>query len=100
MASLVHSKMASPKTRDNPAMNTSQTSLSLKSALLIATVVLGTGMSAILFTNCERKPDTIGEKIKDGLDVRPNEKIKDAGEDVKDAVDDAKDEIKDAVKKD
>jgi hypothetical protein len=79
-------------------MNTSQSSLKLKSALLIATVILGTGMSAILFTSCERKPETVGEKIKDGLDARPNEKIKDAGEDVKDAVKDAKDEIKDAVK--
>jgi hypothetical protein len=47
---------------------------------------------------CEEKPKTLGEKVKDGLDVRPNEKLKDAGEDVKDAAKDAKDAVKDAVK--
>ena len=44
------------------------------------------------FTACKEKvrPKTTGEKIedkiKDGLDTRPNEKIKDAAEDVKDAI--------------
>ena len=44
------------------------------------------------FTSCKEKvrPKTTGEKIedkiKDGLDTRPNEKIKDAAEDVKDAI--------------
>jgi hypothetical protein len=46
-----------------------------------------------LFTACEEKPKTTGEKIedkvKDGMDARPHEKLKDTGEDVKDAVKDA-----------
>jgi hypothetical protein len=37
---------------------------------------------------CEEKPQTLGDKVKDGLDARPNEKVKDAAEDVKDAVKD------------
>lgn len=38
------------------------------------------------FTACKDKPTSTKEKIKDGLDVRPHEKIKDAAEDIKDAV--------------
>ena len=72
---------------------------SLKSALLIATLTFGTSLSCVLVTGCEKKPKTLGEKIQDGLDTRPNEKIKDAGEDIKDAVKDAGDGVKDAVKK-
>ncbi len=64
--------------------------------LLMCVAVLGGAVA------CEEKPKTTGEKIedkiKDGLDARPNEKIKDAGEDVKDAAKDAKDAVKDAVK--
>ena len=71
---------------------------SLKSALLIATIIFGTGLSCVLFTSCEEKKPSLGEKIKDGLDARPNEKVKDAAEDVKDAAKDAKDAVKDAVK--
>jgi hypothetical protein len=66
----------------------------LKSAILAAAIIFGTGVSCIMVTGCERKPKTLGEKIDDALDARPHEKIKDAGEDlkegVKDAVDDAK----------
>lgn len=47
---------------------------------------------------CEQKPKTLEEKVKDGMDARPNEKMKDAGEDLKDATKDAKDAVKDAVK--
>ena len=54
------------------------------------------------FCACEPKPKTLPEKVedkvKDGLDARPNEKLKDAGEDVKDAAKDAKDAVKDAAK--
>jgi hypothetical protein len=71
----------------------------LKSALLIAIVIFGTGMSCTVFTSCERKPKSLGEKIEDGLDTRPNEKIKDAGEDASDAVRDAARDVKDAVKR-
>jgi len=43
-------------------------------------------------TACKRQPTTTGEKIedkvKDGLDARPNEGVRDAAEDVKDAVKD------------
>ena len=48
---------------------------------------------AILINFSACKPKTTGEKIedkvKDGFDVRPNEKIRDAAEDAKDAVKDA-----------
>lgn len=70
----------------------------IKSSLLIAAIIFGTGMSCVLFTGCEDKPKSIGERIEDGLDTRPNEGLKDAGEDIKDAVEDAGDELKDAVK--
>ena len=62
------------------------------SVLILATATIG-GL-----TSCEKKPKTIGEKIDDALDARPNEKLKDAGEDLKDAVHDAKEAVKDAVK--
>ena len=43
-------------------------------------------------TACKEQPKTTGEKIedrvKDGLDARPNEKLRDTTEDVKDAVKD------------
>ena len=62
-------------------------------------------LSALLtlsFSACEKKPQTVGEKIgnkvDDALDRRPGEKVKDAGEDLKDAAKDAKDAVKDAVK--
>ncbi len=51
---------------------------------------------------CEKKPETLGEKIgdkvKDATDSRPHEKLKDAAEDTKDAVKDAAHDVKDAVK--
>ncbi len=42
-------------------------------------------------TACQEKTtgEKIEDKIKDGLDARPNEGIRDAGENVKDAVEDA-----------
>lgn len=55
-------------------------------------------VAALSLTACEEKPKTLGDKIEDGLDARPNEKLKDAGEDLKDAAKDAKNEVKDAVK--
>lgn len=48
--------------------------------LILALVSLG--LSA-----CEKR--SAGESINDALDRRPNEKIKDVGEDIKDAVNDA-----------
>ena len=53
-------------------------------------------------TACEKKPETLGEKIEDKVgdatNSRPNEKLKDAAEDTKDAVKDAARDVKDAVK--
>ena len=48
---------------------------------------------------CEKNdPPEVKEKIDDALDRRPNEGLKDAGEDLKDAAKDAGDEVKDAGK--
>ena len=90
MASHVRYNIASPKvcafnpstaiksnTNPNIAMKNS-----LKFALLIATMFFGTSVSCVLFTSCEQKPKTFGEKIDDALDARPHEKLKDAGEDL------------------
>jgi hypothetical protein len=48
---------------------------------------------ALFFSACERKEETLGEKIedkvKDGLDARPAEGIRDVGEEIKDAAKDA-----------
>jgi hypothetical protein len=57
----------------------------LINCITIATLMFGLGF----LTSCEKKPKTLGDKIKDGFDARPNEKLKDAGEDIKDAVKDA-----------
>lgn len=70
----------------------------LKSSLLLAAALFLTGASAILFTSCEEKPRPPVEAVKDGLDMRENEKAKDAAEDVKDAVKDAAEGVKDAAK--
>lgn len=69
----------------------------LKSAMA-ATLLLATAGSCVMFTSCERKPKTIGEKIDDALDARPNEKLKDAAENLGDAARDGAKEVKDAVK--
>ncbi len=55
--------------------------------------------SLATFTACEKKdtPD-IKEKVDDALDRRPNENLKDAGEDLKDAAKDVGDEVEDAAK--
>lgn len=60
--------------------------------------ILSIALIALSFSSCRREPDTVGEKIKDGLDARPNEKVKDTGEDIKDAADNAADAVKDAVR--
>ena len=58
-------------------------------ALMTATMYVTTASVAVLTTSCERKPKTIGDKVDDALDARPNEKLKDAGENIKDAARDA-----------
>ena len=53
----------------------------------------------LTFSACEQKPNANRtDGIKDALDARPNEAIRDAGEDVGHAVKDAGRDIKDAVK--
>ena len=65
-------------------------------------VAFALGVSALGMLSCKQKESTpageIKEAVKDGLDQRPNEKLKDAGEDAKDAVKDAAKDAKDAVK--
>jgi len=49
--------------------------------------------------SCERhESPEIKNKVDDALDRRPNEELKDAGEDIRDAAKDAGKEIKDAAK--
>lgn len=71
--------------------------MNLKHAALFAVLSLGLGMAA-----CEKKEPTPVEKATDGakdaLNMRDNEKLKDAGEDAADAVDNAAEGVKDAVK--
>lgn len=70
--------------------------MKLTNAALCAVLSLGLGLAA-----CEKKPETplekFEDKVKDGLDARPNEKLKDAGEDMQDAVKDAGAAVKEAV---
>ena len=71
-----------------------------------AMLALLAGLSLTLVSCKEKtivieKPDTVGEKIedrvRDGLDARPNEKTRDAVENIEDAAEDAKEEVKAAV---
>lgn len=41
-----------------------------------------------LVVSCDDKPRAPSEAVKDALDARPHEKLKDAGEDIKDAAKD------------
>jgi hypothetical protein len=60
----------------------------LKAASLSLCLVAGAALLPLAMTSCERD-DTLKEKVDDGLDRRPAEGVRDAGEDVKDAVKDA-----------
>lgn len=70
--------------------------MKLHTAAIYAVLTLGIGLTA-----CEKKPQTpvekLEDKVKDGLDARPNENMKDAGEDAKKAIENAGDAAKDAV---
>lgn len=70
--------------------------MKLHNALLVAGLTLGLGLTA-----CEKKPETpiekLEDKVKDGLDSRPNEALKDAGEDASKAMENAGEAVKDAV---
>ncbi|MFZ4767402.1 MAG: hypothetical protein ACOYMN_20815 [Roseimicrobium sp.] len=60
-----------------------------QAAILSAFILSATGLTCALVTSCEDKPRTLGDRIEDGLDIRPHEKLKDAAEDIEDAVKDA-----------
>jgi hypothetical protein len=64
--------------------------------LTIAAVAAATLLS---LSACEKKTagEKVADKVGDALDSRPNEKLKDAGEDIKDAAKDAGNGIKDAA---
>lgn len=70
--------------------------MKLHTAAIYAVLTLGIGLTA-----CEKKPQTpvekLEDKVKDGLDARPNENLKDAGEDAKKAIDNAGEAAKEAV---
>jgi hypothetical protein len=67
-----------------------------RTVLLAGFLALGTGLAA-----CEKKPETPAEKledkVKDGLEARPNENMKDAAEEAGKAIEDAGEAAKDAV---
>lgn len=65
-------------------------------------VAFALGVTACGMLSCKQKESSpageLKEAVKDGLDQRPNEKLKDAGEDAKDAVKEAAKDAKDAVR--
>lgn len=67
----------------------------------IATLLLVGVLGATTTAACKKEEPSAVEKlennVKDGLDMRENEKLKDAGENAADAVEDAGEAAKDAV---
>jgi hypothetical protein len=70
--------------------------MKLRNAALLVMVTLGLGLAG-----CEKRAETPVEKatdsVKDALDMREHEKLKDAGENLQDAAQDATEAAKDAV---
>jgi hypothetical protein len=70
--------------------------MNIRNGVLVAFLSMGLGLG---ITACGKKDegplDKTAENVKDGLDMRDHEKLKDAGENVKDAAQDAKEGIKD-----
>ncbi len=62
---------------------------SLKVVALAALIGLGVSVSACKKKDEQGPVDKTSEAVKDGLDMRENEPVKDAAEDVKDAAQDA-----------
>ncbi|HKY91649.1 MAG TPA: hypothetical protein VJM11_11450 [Nevskiaceae bacterium] len=73
--------------------------MNIRNGVLVAFLSLGLGFG---ITACGKKDegpmDKTAEQVKDGLDMREHEKIKDAGEDVKDAAEDTAEEVKEEAK--
>ena len=69
--------------------------MKIRKGVLVAFLSLGLGLG---ITACGKKDegplDKTAEQVKDGLDMREHEKLKDAGENVKDAAQDAKEAVK------
>lgn len=65
-------------------------------ALLLLIAAAGTGLSACK-TEEPGAVEQLEEKVKDGLDLRENEKLKDAGEDLGDALKNAGEAAKEAL---
>ena len=62
-------------------------------------LIILTAASLLTLPGCEQQPNANKtDGIKDALDIRPNEKIRDAGEDIEKAAKDVGRDIKDAVK--
>lgn len=70
--------------------------MKLHNAAMYAVLTLGIGLTA-----CEKKPETpvekLEDKVKDGLEMRPNENLKDAGEEAGKALENAGEAVKEAV---
>jgi hypothetical protein len=70
--------------------------MKIRNGVLVALLSMGLGLGV---TACGKKDegplDKTAEQVKDGLDMRDHEKLKDAGENVKDAAQDAKEGVKD-----
>jgi phage-related minor tail protein len=71
---------------------------SLKLNLSTAFAFLALAGTSVFFNACEKNTSPV-EKIKDGLDMRENEKAKDAAEEVGEAVKETGENIKDAINK-
>ncbi len=69
----------------------------LKPNLSTSVAVLALAATSCLFSACEKNPKPV-EKVKDGLNIRENEEIKDAAEEVGKAVEKAGEDIKKAIK--
>jgi hypothetical protein len=65
---------------------------------VLMSIGLGLGVSACGKKDNDGPLDKTAEQVKDGLDMRDHEKLKDAGEDIKDAAHDAKEGVKDETK--
>lgn len=70
--------------------------MKLHNAAMYAVLTLGIGLTA-----CEKKPETpvekLEDKVKDSLEMRPNENLKDAGEEAGKAVENGAEAVKEAV---
>ena len=73
--------------------------MNIRNGMLVAFLSLGLGLGLSACGKKDEGPiDKTAEQVKDGLDMREHEKLKDAGENMKDAAEDAKEGIKEETK--